>query len=126
MRSAIRKENLITKGETLRSLDGVGMSPRRHDTGSLARGGGPGPGPSGSIAWAISTLRDQGMPSEEIFAILGADNPELIRRYLELHRERLEEHLADQRRTLARLERLLAARSIRASARWRKEEVAGR
>jgi hypothetical protein len=66
------------------------------------------------------------MPSEEIVAILGADNLELIRRYLELHRERLEEHLADQRRTLPRLERLLAARSIRASARWRKEEVAGR
>jgi hypothetical protein len=126
MRSAIRKENLITNGETVRSRDGVGMSPRPHDNGSIAWGGGPCPGPSGSIEWAISTLRHQGMPSEEIVAILGADDLELIRRYLELHRERLEEHLADQRRTLPRLERLLAARSIRASARWRKEEVAGR
>ena len=43
------------------------------------------------------------MPPEEIDAILGADDPEVIRRYLELHRERLEERLADQRRTIGRL-----------------------
>ena len=43
------------------------------------------------------------MPPEEIDAILGADDPEVVRRYLELHEERLAERLADQRRTIGRL-----------------------
>ena len=43
------------------------------------------------------------MPPEEIDAILAADDPEVIRRYLDLHRERLEERLADQRRTVGHL-----------------------
>jgi hypothetical protein len=68
-------------------------------------------GPSGSIAWAVAALVGQGMPSEEIVSILGARSPELIRRHIELHRERLEEHLADQWRTLERLEQFLAARA---------------
>ncbi len=63
---------------------------------------------SDQVAWAARALRHQEMPSEEISAILGADDPELVRRYMELHRERLEEQLADQLRTLVRLERLLA------------------
>ena len=82
----------------------------------------------GSIAWAISGLTDQDMPSEEIATLLGTDDPGLIHRLLELHRERLQEHLADQRHTLARLERLLAARVDRlhgSSARDR-SELAGR
>jgi hypothetical protein len=73
----------------------------------------------GSIAWAITTLSEQGMPSREIAAILEADRGQLVRQYLELHRERLEEHLADQRRTLARLERLLVSRTSRTAARPR-------
>jgi hypothetical protein len=77
----------------------------RHDAGALADR-------NGSIGWAITVLTDQGMPSREIGTMLGADDPELIRRLFELHRERLEESLADQRRTLARLESLLAARSM--------------
>jgi len=48
------------------------------------------------------------MPSEEIAALVQAHDPELVRRYLELHRERSEERLADQR-TLDLLERLLIA-----------------
>jgi hypothetical protein len=44
------------------------------------------------------------MPPEEIRAVLTADEPELVRRYLELHRERLEEGLADRRRTLSEVE----------------------
>jgi DNA-binding transcriptional MerR regulator len=62
-----------------------------------------GPEASWRLALATPALRDQGMPPEEIDAILGADDPEVIRRYLELHRERLEERLADQRRTIGRL-----------------------
>jgi hypothetical protein len=37
----------------------------------------------------------------------GADNPELVRRYMELHRERLQEQLVDRLRALAGLERFL-------------------
>lgn len=62
---------------------------------------------SGSLAWAASTLSRQEMPREEIRAVLAAHDPETVRRYLELHRERLEERLAEQRRTLADLERFL-------------------
>ena len=62
----------------------------------------------GPIAWAIQTLRDQGMPWAEIDAILGTDDPQLVGRYLELHRERLEERVAEQGATLASIESLLA------------------
>ena len=79
-----------------------------------------------SIAWAIEVLRDQAMPLEEIDAILWADDPELVRRYLDLHRERLEERLSDQRRMLVRLEAVLAAGLFGAVAGQREREVAGR
>ena len=58
--------------------------------------------------WAGGVLQSQKMPSEEIRTVLTTDDPELIHRHMELHRERLEEQLADQRRTLVELERLLA------------------
>jgi hypothetical protein len=67
------------------------------------------PAPFGSVADAISTLEDQAMPSEEIAAMVRAHDPEIVRRYLELHRERLAERLDGQRRTLDRLEGLLIA-----------------
>jgi hypothetical protein len=60
-----------------------------------------------AIAWAARTLRRYEMPPDEISAVLGADNPEIVRRYMELHRERLEERLAEQLRALTGLERLL-------------------
>ena len=53
------------------------------------------------------TLLEQGMPAVELQAILRSDDPVIVRRYLELHRERLEERLAEQVRTLERLERQL-------------------
>jgi len=53
------------------------------------------------------TLREQGMPAAELQSILRSDDPVIVRRYLELHRERLEERLAEQVRTLERLERQL-------------------
>ena len=60
-----------------------------------------------AIARAVRTLRRHGMPPEAIRAVLDADSPELIRRYLELHREWLEERLADELRALTDLERFL-------------------
>jgi hypothetical protein len=65
--------------------------------------------PFRAVAYATSALADQAMPTEEIAAIVRACDPELVRRYLELHRERLEERLADQQRTIDLLERLLIA-----------------
>jgi hypothetical protein len=53
------------------------------------------------------TLREQGMPAVELRAIQRSDDPVIVRRNLELHRERLEERLAEQVRTLERLERQL-------------------
>lgn len=61
----------------------------------------------GVAASAIRVLIDQGMPWTEIGSILGSDGPELVRRTLELHRERLEERLAEQRAELDRIEPLL-------------------
>jgi len=91
----------------------------RQTEGAFRAHGDRGPGEpglgalGGSIAWAIQTLSAQAMPSEEIAAILSSDDPVVVRRYLELHRERLEEGLADQRYRLALLEPLLVARTLR-------------
>ena len=62
-----------------------------------------------SIMRAGALLRETGMPADEIRTILTTADPELVRRYLELHRERLEERLTAQRRTLLSVERLLSA-----------------
>jgi hypothetical protein len=56
---------------------------------------------------AVGTLRRSRMPRAEIRAVLSADDPEMVRRYLELHRERLEEQLAAHRRELDALARSL-------------------
>jgi DNA-binding transcriptional MerR regulator len=56
---------------------------------------------------AVVTLRRQRMPLPEIRAVLSADDPAVVRRHLELHRERLEERLAEQRALLTSLERAL-------------------
>lgn len=45
----------------------------------------------------------------EIDAILEADDPRLVRRHLQLHLERLEERLADQRSLLLKVGSVLAA-----------------
>ncbi len=60
-----------------------------------------------SAVRAARTLRRQQMPLEEIRAILATDDPLIVRRYMELHRERLDEWIAEQRRKLASLERSL-------------------
>ena len=64
-------------------------------------------GPRPPLAWAAGTLRLCGMPPEEMRAVLTADDPETVRRFLELHKERLEEEVAERKRTLATLERCL-------------------
>jgi DNA-binding transcriptional MerR regulator len=57
-------------------------------------------------------LRRQRMPLREIRAVLTADDPRIVRRHLELHRERLEERLAEQRALLDSLERTLSRGSV--------------
>jgi CRP-like cAMP-binding protein len=64
-----------------------------------------------SIARASETLRLCEMPPEEIRAVLTADDPEIVHRFLELHRERLEEDVAERTRTLASLEQLLTEKN---------------
>jgi hypothetical protein len=58
---------------------------------------------------AVGALRRNRMPRAEIRAVLAADDPEIVRRYLELHRERLEEQLEDRRRALDALAGSLTA-----------------
>jgi hypothetical protein len=101
----LRVEELVRQAEHARLADEVrragrrpvGRGPERRAPDEL------GPEASRWIAVATPVLRDQGMPPEEIDAILRADDPEVICRYLELHGERLEERLADQRRTIGHL-----------------------
>jgi hypothetical protein len=47
------------------------------------------------------------MPPEELHGLLSTDDPALVHRYLELHRERMEERLAASVETLRRIERSL-------------------
>ena len=49
----------------------------------------------------LMTLRRQRMPLPEIRALLSADDPIIVGRHLELHRERLEERLFEQTALLA-------------------------
>lgn len=39
------------------------------------------------FAWAASNLRRYGIPPDEIDAVVEADDPQLVSRYMELHRE---------------------------------------
>jgi hypothetical protein len=60
-----------------------------------------------AMSWAAHVLREQGMPALERHAVLGTDDSRTLRRYLDLHRERLEERLMDQRAVLECIEGLL-------------------
>jgi hypothetical protein len=51
------------------------------------------------------------MPAEEINAILTTDDPQVVRRYLELHREWLEERLSERLREIDAVEAHLVART---------------
>jgi DNA-binding transcriptional MerR regulator len=63
--------------------------------------------PRRAAAPAVRALRRQKMPLDEIRAILNAHDPAIVGRYLELHAERLDEWVAEQRRVLVSLERSL-------------------
>jgi hypothetical protein len=52
-------------------------------------------------AAARRILRGQGMPPREIRAVLATDDPLIVRRLLELHRERLGEWLEEQQQLVA-------------------------
>lgn len=60
------------------------------------------------VAWTEMVLRDQGMSWDEIRIVSTTADRELVRRHLELHVERLEEWLSDQRQYVAAVERILA------------------
>jgi hypothetical protein len=45
------------------------------------------------VAWGEMVLRDQEMPPDELRVVLTTADPEVARRHLELHMERLEEWL---------------------------------
>jgi DNA-binding transcriptional MerR regulator len=64
----------------------------------------------GPMALAVVTLRDLGMPWAAIDAVLETEGPRLVRRYIQLHAERLEEHLAEQRGLLLTIEPTLSVR----------------
>jgi hypothetical protein len=63
---------------------------------------------TGDVARAVATLIEQGMPDDEVRAVLSAHDPTIVRRHLELHRERLAERLAEQRAAVDHAESLLA------------------
>jgi hypothetical protein len=58
---------------------------------------------------AAMVLRRQGMPLAEIRAVLTTDDRAVVRRYLELHSERLDEWVNAHRRNLARVEHAITA-----------------
>jgi DNA-binding transcriptional MerR regulator len=60
-----------------------------------------------------AALLEQGMPVEEIRSVLDAEDPAVVRRHLELHRERLAERLEYRLRSVDRLERDLLDRADR-------------
>lgn len=79
-------------------------------------------------AVARRILRGQGMPPREIRALLATDDPLLVHRLVELHRERLGEWLEEQRRLVTGIERSLVGEADTAHRRSavRQHAVAGR
>ena len=63
--------------------------------------------PAGSLAWVARTLRESAMPPDVICVVLAADDPEIVRRHVGLHREWLKERLDEQQCDLVRAERVL-------------------
>ena len=80
---------------------------RTDPTGEPAVGPGTSQATRDALTPVVRTLFDMGMPSHEIGAVVGADQPMLVHRYLELHGERLAERLANQLQILARIEQTL-------------------
>jgi hypothetical protein len=71
----------------------------------------------GTAEWATRVLLDYGMPPDEIREVLTTDDTRVVRRHMELQRERLVEELFDCHRALTSIERVLSdAASERAGA----------
>ena len=51
-----------------------------------------------SVALAGLVLREQGMPADELLAVLTSEDAEIVLRHLALHVERMEERLVEQRK----------------------------
>ena len=62
---------------------------------------------------AAEVLRRCQMPEDEIRWVLTADDPAVIHMIVELHRERLEEELAERRKALGELEMWLTEPAYR-------------
>jgi hypothetical protein len=62
---------------------------------------------------AADVLRRCQMPEDEIRWVLSAEDPAVVHMILELHRERLEEELAERRKALRELEGRVADRDPR-------------
>jgi hypothetical protein len=71
---------------------------------------------------AAHQLQRLGMPPTEIHTVLVTDDPDVVRRLMELHRERLQERLADE---VARVGRIEASLSDAIPARSARTLVAG-
>jgi hypothetical protein len=61
---------------------------------------------------AAALLSSQGRPPGDVSAVLETRDPRLIRRHMELHRERLMEQAIDQRRVIDQVERLLVEQRL--------------
>jgi hypothetical protein len=59
------------------------------------------------VAWAVSVLREQDMPADELRVVLTTSDRELIRHVLDLHLERLEERLVSQKQDVEAIGRIL-------------------
>jgi hypothetical protein len=55
-------------------------------------------------------LIQQGMPEDEVRAVLSTPDPQIVRRHLELHRERLMERAVEERNSVDRVEDVLVSR----------------
>jgi DNA-binding transcriptional MerR regulator len=71
---------------------------------------------------AARTLRRQRMPFEEIRAVLTANDPAVVHHYLELHAERLDEWVAEERRRLASIEGAITEERVGMGGRQRRSE----
>jgi hypothetical protein len=90
-----------------RTANGERLDSRADPTSEPAVGPGMTRAARDALAFVVRTLFVLDMPSDEISAIVDADQQMLVHRYLELHAERLRERLADQLQILARIEQIL-------------------
>ena len=77
------------------------------------------------LLWAAHELQRLGMRPTEIHTVLVTDDPDVVRRHMELHRERLQERLAIEVATVANIEASLSE-AIRARNRARSQNDVGR